>query len=819
MPFKSVKFLQNKFYLNIFSIFAFLLSVSNAHAEIKLAPAFPYSIQNSIIYYATTTLNNSALIDTAGGFQTFDLTAYLGNDSGDTDMIFFDISSTKTDFSLTGSQHLLLMVFAEVEGQSTYAHVPIGAIGASPSYTGCDSTRCASSNSGFFTSTYYTQGTTMRVGIYPYDLCQYGILKDARTPKGCQLSPVGVDAPGVSEATAMRLRFVIAPGDPAAIPDLTLPDQTVEKATQEIRFQIDSTAFSCSGRDLQYFYVPGDKSILVNTDLIAAPSTGLAPYKYLVVLGNESGSSASVSTTQSTYTSNGIVSRLPIYSGYHAVNGFTNSSSAQQYNYTVTMGLENSAGIINLDQSTACQLYPVQASAIQGFLKTNACFVATAAYGASSDPSVKILRLFRDRVLLKFSAGVEWVKWYYQWSPKAAQWMKEQDGLRLLVRVLLFPLVLLAALCLLPPSVLAVGLGLLLVTVFFRFRSRFFFKHFLFLILLGFVFSFSTPLFGEESNQPYIDKIRGELNQKKTPSSESEGQSSSFTERIRESLKESEKKGESEGTETNSGSYIERLKQADPKLNSASENESYTERLKKELVVEPSKPSSIEAVSQGKSELKMKRSEKVHHGVGFNMGVHFDRSLSATSNVGLRDFNSIYGDKWTPDISLYYEYQIFHSEWYGSLGIFSNLGVGVYTGYGAYEYTGLVNPVSGASFGTTSRTRFRFYTMPLALGLNYRFNLLRILRPYVGAGPVTVGFIESRNDDGKSHRGHSEGYVAKVGVSFLLDWFERRVVWDSYAEQGVKHTYLFAEYSRLSTVKGDVDVSISGIFAGVGFEL
>ena len=52
------------------------------------------------------------------------------------------------------------------------------------------------------------------------------------------------------------------------------------------------------------------------------------------------------------------------------------------------------------------------------------CFVATAAYGDPGHPMVQILREFRDKYLLTFSAGKWFVYQYYQHGPAAADLMR-----------------------------------------------------------------------------------------------------------------------------------------------------------------------------------------------------------------------------------------------------------------------------------------------------------------------------------------------------------------------------------------------------------
>ncbi|MEW6427697.1 MAG: CFI-box-CTERM domain-containing protein [Thermodesulfobacteriota bacterium] len=69
------------------------------------------------------------------------------------------------------------------------------------------------------------------------------------------------------------------------------------------------------------------------------------------------------------------------------------------------------------------------------------CFIATAAYGSLLEPQVVTLRQFRDRYLLHSDLGREFVHAYYQYSPPAADFIAQHDGLRALVRVSLLPVV------------------------------------------------------------------------------------------------------------------------------------------------------------------------------------------------------------------------------------------------------------------------------------------------------------------------------------------------------------------------------------------
>ena len=69
------------------------------------------------------------------------------------------------------------------------------------------------------------------------------------------------------------------------------------------------------------------------------------------------------------------------------------------------------------------------------------CFIATAAYGSYFEKHVKVLRDFRDNILLTNSLGKRFVHTYYNYSPSVAGFIADNTIAKALVRVVLTPIV------------------------------------------------------------------------------------------------------------------------------------------------------------------------------------------------------------------------------------------------------------------------------------------------------------------------------------------------------------------------------------------
>ncbi len=124
------------------------------------------------------------------------------------------------------------------------------------------------------------------------------------------------------------------------------------------------------------------------------------------------------------------------------------------------------------DLRAACSLdtaalatFEALTAAVNADSNSRNCFIATAAYGSALEPQVKVLRAFRDTYLLSTAAGRWLVEQYYQLSPPIADFIRDRESLRAVVRISLTPLVITAQLAQsVDGMVLLTGIALILLT-------------------------------------------------------------------------------------------------------------------------------------------------------------------------------------------------------------------------------------------------------------------------------------------------------------------------------------------------------------------
>jgi hypothetical protein len=133
------------------------------------------------------------------------------------------------------------------------------------------------------------------------------------------------------------------------------------------------------------------------------------------------------------------------------VNKIFNLTNEKQYVFLIST-LDKAGNVTRfssrayLDAETTAK-HSATPSQVVGLLDNKKCFVATAAFGSQMAPQVEWIRQFRNHFLLPHGWGRSFVRWYYQNSPPVAQFISQHEGLRLVVRGALWPLVVFSSLC------------------------------------------------------------------------------------------------------------------------------------------------------------------------------------------------------------------------------------------------------------------------------------------------------------------------------------------------------------------------------------
>lgn len=428
-----------------------------AHAETTVTLPDPYELNDDdTVFYAGEAVVSGA-VDTAEGYKLVDLDATQNTETDGSNAIFFDIAtdSAESAFEASGDQ-IAVSVFALDDVDNGFA-VPIAYAGSNLGTPGqCNGTTCGrviqvDGLDRFFEAN-FSPGQTLRVGIYPSDLCRaIYVLDNEKLVKGCEGSGAP-EKPASGDTVSFQLRFAISAWDDST--DLDIDDATEASDTITAKFQADAPSFSC----VEPLYFPGDGEILVSP-LSFSPTTssGAAPVDKMIVVAQEDSLPA---TGGSTFTTNEIVERVNVVNAEKGIGGFQNTTAdGEDHEYGIAVTFRNAAGILRAPLNSCGYPVGVRTASISGFLEKSSCFIATAAYGSGEAEPVYLLRRFRDRVLLRSSPGSWLVSRYYEYSPAAAMWLNENPLFRGPVLLALTPVEFFAWMILNPFIAFAISSG------------------------------------------------------------------------------------------------------------------------------------------------------------------------------------------------------------------------------------------------------------------------------------------------------------------------------------------------------------------------
>jgi hypothetical protein len=785
---------------------------SLASATLTATPVSPYSLTSSnIVHYQSSA--GSPTMDTAAGFRAFNLSAAFPSSSTD-EALLFDLTSTAS-FSVSGTQRLIVSAFVTMDsGDPIAIPLAVGQGALCATATGnCQDSVVVGATEYFraVRSTSTSQVNTLRVGIFPADIC---LVANAVAPgidaTGCNAAALVAPSSGVPTQMVLQFAVAVVANDTAGFA-LSAASEKTDSIT--LSLTVDGSTLSCPSMASAYF--PGDRSILTGEGFGATTGTGAAPVDTLVVIGNPA--ATNVDTSSAFGTANQVVGRIPI--GVNSfVTGFTNTTDGVDNAFDVSFTLRDTSGRIgtggfDVPGVGACAIENVRTAEIQGFLKQSKCFVATAAFESMDVPPVSLLREFRERRLRSRDWGRRFIAFYERHSPSAADWLIENPRLKPAVRVALLPVVAIAWVALHPREVLwavtLLGVGTLILTWFVAFppsrkrRVPWFWG----VIVLGALMA--QGLFAQTPSPavstPYLDTIREKIGD--AP----KGVEGSYTEREKARLG---------GNLSEGVSYTEELKKRlQEKEAKATGTPSYAEEQKRKIEEAQPLKSAIGAVADGTSELKARIEGDVHWGVSFKLGASIERTIQSTdASLTSQSFSGVYGSGWAPDLQISGEWQPFHSEWFGNIGLVAGGGVASFRGKGIFAIN-LTNPVNPSqAFGSESRTVFRYLMVPVWAGANYRFNLLRIVRPYVQGGAGVIGSSETREDTNERKSALSRAVFLSAGAAFWLNPILPKSLWDLYSTSGVKHYSLIVDYTRVLPMGSGVRIASQGISVGLLYE-
>jgi hypothetical protein len=305
----------------------------------------------------------------------------------------------------------------------------------------------------------------------------------------------------------------------------------------------------------------------------------------------------------------------------------------------------------------------------------------------------------------------------------------------------------------------------------------------------------------DSNPQPYIDRVKKKLDEDSPPPASSD---ESYTETLKKKL------GKPENSDD---SYTERIKNQLPPKDDDSKG--YTDKLKEDLPPPIDDESAIARVKGGRDHPKVKERPPITTGISLKFGVSPGVNVINTDPAAAVKFQDMYGNggSWQPDLGLHYEHQIFHSENFGSFGIGGDLGISYAEGFGRYPYK------FGSQNTNLSPTKFSFIQVPLLFSGVYRFNLLRLVRPYAGLSVGPMLYDEMRHDGNPDKKGYSFVYEAMVGAAIKIDGLDTETAKDAYLSAGIQHSYIYAEYAYMNNfAQTGVVFNRNGLYLGFFFE-
>jgi len=440
------------------------------------------------------------------------------------------------------------------------------------------------------------------------------------------------------------------------------------------------------------------------------------------------------------------------------------------------------------------------------------CFIATAAYGSSFDSHVETLRKFRDAFLIPTQLGRRFVKWYYNMSPPWAAKLRQHEVVRSIVRMLLWPLWLVAHLLLTFGPWLVLLLFMSTFSGLYFVKKKFFARTAILFLVFCYLLAPSKSWAQEEDGldlsemppqeAPFVapekEQALQEVPMTSRPPLPKDSQEK--VEEIHQSITQDTQAihQENERIEKlrNEVDELER-KQRIRRINIRSKQDAVYDIEKKEFKkkqIEQSKESPIKAFQQSNVIQYPRNVTPKKYGAAFRVAKYSPIALR-NSETGL-SFQDVYTESNDLMIMLEGEWQFFQS--FGTSAL--KIGSGFFTAQGDGRFK---------KDNTVAREKYTFMMFPNSLGAVYRAQYWekQPIVPYVEGGAGYFTFVELRDDGKRTKYGGSGVLYFAGGVNLPLDWLNPSTMAELDADLGVNHMWLTAEWRSYQGLRSDLDFS------------
>jgi LmbE family N-acetylglucosaminyl deacetylase/ribosomal protein L14 len=215
-------------------------------------------------------------------------------------------------------------------------------------------------------------------------------------------------------------------------PGVTLSSTNMATASFTAPFTSETLTFRITVMDNQGATDTDSVNVVVNNHptVSAGPDQPVSPNASVTLRGSATDADGSIVSYLWVQTAGPSVT---LTDANTATAGFTAPGMSETLTFQLTVA--DNEGASSVDTVNIVVTAPDAGSGGSG------CFIATAAYGTPMAEQVRYLRAFRDQYLQTNQAGRWFVSHYYKYSPPIADYLRQHDDLRALMRAALSPLV------------------------------------------------------------------------------------------------------------------------------------------------------------------------------------------------------------------------------------------------------------------------------------------------------------------------------------------------------------------------------------------